>query len=840
MKREKQTISGIMLSSPQIKTVQPSPVQRFFFYWLLLLLGLTGAYACFLTAIETPVYMPALIFCGLVFSAGFTALFIKKSRRTRFLAPGIAVWVIALFFLFDEVATGAVVIINHIIAAYGESYGVHFLSLPFRPLTAAEEQLSCTLFSIFLLFWVALSLAWLLVSEKNWFLCFFVTLPFIAIPLVYTIIPHAAATAALVLYWAFLFLLSPAFRRPKEKINGVKRKRRFKSGHEAAARMISLLILPILALYIVVLGTLFPSFDYQRPQTLDDLRSGLIRGEGFADILRNWGLAGSQDHVDLSNAGDLHFTGKTVLRVKTSNQEVDYLKGFVGSVYTGQSWERLSQKESERLNFLLDGEAVQNLPNRFQMLLPFEGDESELYNISVQNLNGNPHSVYTPYGLVSSPGEMGDVQLVEDGFLQSSDSLFGTEQYSMTARRISGQDRSLTYYERMLGFLENRVGMYQLYSMGDEVILSRQSGVENPMRRYDKWKLPEALQLSMTGAEFSFTQRMQAYVDFIYENYTALPLALSTRLRQYLNDHGLDLSDYYSYDDFANAVIAQIQSENTYTLSPGTTPQGQDFVEHFLFESHEGYCVHFASAAAALLRAAGVPARYAEGYTVSPEDPQSSDGWINVPDSRAHAWVEIYASGVGWIPVEATPGGSDNEIYPVPQPEESSTAPSSLPSSSSSETPETSASSSEPSGTPDTDSLTGEVNPEKAAYVSFIIPLMAVLLLLLLTGGLLFNRWLHMKVWQKKFSQPNRQQAAIAVYDYLQKLLFALQEARCKVDELPQELTELALAARFSRHTFKEEDVQKLLSYAQILRRQTGKKLSWWQRFLLKYVKGLL
>ena len=61
--------------------------------------------------------------------------------------------------------------------------------------------------------------------------------------------------------------------------------------------------------------------------------------------------------------------------------------------------------------------------------------------------------------------------------------------------------------------------------------------------------------------------------------------------------------------------------------------------------------MHFASAAVLLLRQLGIPARYVSGFTAE----LSADETVNVPDSAAHAWVEIYLDGFGWYPVEVTP-----------------------------------------------------------------------------------------------------------------------------------------------------------------------------------------
>ena len=77
----------------------------------------------------------------------------------------------------------------------------------------------------------------------------------------------------------------------------------------------------------------------------------------------------------------------------------------------------------------------------------------------------------------------------------------------------------------------------------------------------------------------------------------------------------------------------------------------------FLTQSHEGNAVLYASAAVEALRTHGVPARYAEGYYVSDTDFQKSeDGSVAVTGLNAHAWVEIYFDGIGWLPVEVTPG----------------------------------------------------------------------------------------------------------------------------------------------------------------------------------------
>ncbi|MBQ4140365.1 MAG: hypothetical protein IJD70_03415 [Clostridia bacterium] len=100
----------------------------------------------------------------------------------------------------------------------------------------------------------------------------------------------------------------------------------------------------------------------------------------------------------------------------------------------------------------------------------------------------------------------------------------------------------------------------------------------------------------------------------------------------------------------------------TYTLYP-TVPGEEntlDGIETFLTVTHEGYCVQFASSLALLLREAGIPARYVEGYIASGMRNNRGEEAVSrfkttVRDADAHAWVEVWFDGIGWVQYEATP-----------------------------------------------------------------------------------------------------------------------------------------------------------------------------------------
>lgn len=99
-------------------------------------------------------------------------------------------------------------------------------------------------------------------------------------------------------------------------------------------------------------------------------------------------------------------------------------------------------------------------------------------------------------------------------------------------------------------------------------------------------------------------------------------------------------------------AIEETLRQYTYALEAG--PETRDLVETFLFRTKEGYCVHFASAAAELMDLAGIPSRICTGYAVN-TGKEKTNGALPVNGSEAHAWAEGYLRGYGWVPIESTP-----------------------------------------------------------------------------------------------------------------------------------------------------------------------------------------
>lgn len=106
--------------------------------------------------------------------------------------------------------------------------------------------------------------------------------------------------------------------------------------------------------------------------------------------------------------------------------------------------------------------------------------------------------------------------------------------------------------------------------------------------------------------------------------------------------------------DLVMALTTYLQAHYRYTLDLPPVPSGRDPVDFFLFDSRTGYCEQFATAETLLLRYLGVPARLATGYATGQYDPVLDQSVVREHD--AHAWVEVWFSGHGWVPVDPTPG----------------------------------------------------------------------------------------------------------------------------------------------------------------------------------------
>ena len=143
------------------------------------------------------------------------------------------------------------------------------------------------------------------------------------------------------------------------------------------------------------------------------------------------------------------------------------------------------------------------------------------------------------------------------------------------------------------------------------------------------------------------------YRAFVYENY-------GQNNDRALDEYMLEIIEINGFNAASDTIIADVATyiQNAATYNPDYDTKidyASNPIIAFL-EAQEGVCRHYASAATALYRALGIPARYTIGFAGFTEAGQ----WTEITGKQAHAWTEVYIDGIGWLPIEVT-GSPDDQ-----------------------------------------------------------------------------------------------------------------------------------------------------------------------------------
>lgn len=293
--------------------------------------------------------------------------------------------------------------------------------------------------------------------------------------------------------------------------------------------------------------------------------------------------------------------------------------------------------------------------------------------------------------------------------------------------------------------------------------------------------------------------------DALYDHYTEIPAYTNQQAQVILS--GMELDDSLSVEEKAETIADYVRQTAAYDLKTDRMPEDQqDFAIWFLEEGTTGYCIHFATAATVLLRAAGVPCRYVTGYMVYTQSGQE----VGVPEKQSHAWVEYYDPDMGWRLLEPTPGDAQPQppevTEPPTEPSETTEPPATTEPSETTEPPESTGEQTKPSqqtrptqtqqGTTDGG---GTVSPE---------PDRTWILRILMWIGIAFGAvavlWLQMVLRRRRryrrmhTGKANKQ--ALARWQEVRRFCRILKE------ETPEDLERLAEKAKFSQHRLTEEE----------------------------------
>lgn len=99
-------------------------------------------------------------------------------------------------------------------------------------------------------------------------------------------------------------------------------------------------------------------------------------------------------------------------------------------------------------------------------------------------------------------------------------------------------------------------------------------------------------------------------------------------------------------------VVLDYLRDNGFEYTRAPQPLGRHSIDDLLFRTREGFCGHYASAFAVMMRAGGVPAHVVTGYAGGAWN--RFGHYLLIRQSNAHAWTEVWLDDIGWLRVDPT------------------------------------------------------------------------------------------------------------------------------------------------------------------------------------------
>ena len=612
-------------------------------------------------------------------------------------------------------------------------------------LTFAQEGEVTKQFLLLALAALALALGWAVVRARRWWVVLALTLPPLLPGLLADLYPRWPPFMALAACWCAMVLTDLC-----------------KWAAPSRRGALTLAALPAAGLALLAITLALPREGYTRPDwALRAEERIYAAGDRLSAFFSRWDgpfrstitYMGSAQDADLSGAGPLRYTGRTMLRVESNYGGRLYLWGSALGRYEDGRWTELGEDAYQEYLDGLEEAGLEDAPS--PLLFPalsmeasqilssqLPPQQQQQYTVTVDTVGTS--AVFAPYHLLEQ-------DWLEAGVMPVRDS-----------------------------YLAHRAGL----------------------PRYTLAFLPPD---SAPGRVFVLTPQLQQYQDYVYAHYLDMPEELRASVTRLSREAAELFPDYLGYYNGADrfrdspveaalAVGRFLDGRCQYDPDAPAAPAGTDPVLYFLNESRRGYCMHYASAAALMLRALGVPARYVQGYTAQTQPGQE----VRVPDYAAHAWVEVWADGYGWYPVEVTPAaafdsspftGEEPGGAPSGDPEESE-----VPAPTPSQGPDASQAPSAPLPSGEDGPQGGGFDAASLASAAKWAALLAGAAALLWLGQLLPKR-----LRARRLAGTDHSRAALYAY----RCLLRLRRWGGRVDARAEEL---AQKARFSQHPLTREE----------------------------------
>lgn len=480
----------------------------------------------------------------------------------------------------------------------------------------------------------------------------------------------------------------------------------------------------------------------------------------------------------LSDLGAWEKTDETALTVTMEQPQKLYLRGWLGETYTGTAWKQADGEElfaSRDLFYRLHREGFYG---QSQLAFAMQLTRGQtVYQMTIEPDAACRKYRYLPYALYGN--ELLDQAQIGDAGVHGG----------------SGQ----TEASYLAGSLP------QWYQAKERLV-----------EKQDEPETGEYL-----GLEY-------AYRSYVYEQ----DLQLTDEARQVCK-RLMGAKAETIVQSEAGAYIRELLGKRlTYREETVTKNGDNDFFRYTVEQTKQGYSVHYATAAALLLRYCGIPSRYVEGYYLSGEEAAKYQAGekITLTQAHAHAWAEYYLDGIGWIPFEVTPGYiDDGELSAIPQAKQQNSR----------------AEQREPSGE---ETAAPVVEQERAkeeqtdkwsiwnGKTAVMLFLLLVLAFFLYAAVRIVRRYQRLHRLLREINSADDKTAIAARYAYTTKLR-AYADAGKQAQET--EMYRLNQEALFSPHSMDGRQRQAMEDYGQAVLKACKRQWKWWQRIYYHYILWL-
>ena len=793
MRRNHMPQSGIQIENTLSMAVQNRTSAIGLPYLIVIaLVGIYSSYFTFLSMYEMNLYeKPLFMLTAVLF--GVFAFFASTPKKFRGIKISfLAVLILAFVMLYEKIVHGFVHAVNVIYKVIYMTDQNYYLLDDLLP-----EKLCLTVLLFFGAAAISFSVCYGVIRYQNFFMCFLTTFAVAEVGFFFGIAADHLWASMLFAFWctsAAIRFAGYGTGTEKNATSFLRRKNTFFPAGSmrfmVTGRVGMMLLAGVTALCLLI-DQVLTAAGYTRSEQMKTIRAQvqdfsiafqMSEDNPLQPFFQSlWGNANKkqQEVVDLSKEDEPEFENEIVSSVRF-NKIPDgrvYLKYYTGHIYGDNTW-RLWDDVIYDSVLMEQFEKAQLHPQEF-LYYGMESFPGGMVSMILENPNDIMKRC-VPYGFKPKDeitclydDRFGEIP---DGFAffggQDYETLLSAPENTMWIDALSMQ-RMITDRE---GWFPEVLGVYDTYPL---------FGMQTEREPSD-----EALRVSLLCET--------AYSDFANEYFLYLPE--SPAMEQIRSAYAPMLSGYDAQHATPSDTIRFLQelrdelcSSVSYTLSPGKTPVGEDFAEYFLLRNQKGYCVHYATAGTLLARMAGIPARYCEGYIIDCESNptltsvvKGGTAWynVNVLDSNAHSWTEIYIEGLGWIPFEFTfsyftPPEEQVTEPATTEPFTESTAPmteTTLPGNGTTYVPipiQTTGIASETETVTETTNTESESpSPNRSAMlISLLIPL-AVLIMLGLMLGIPWLLW--RMAWRRRmdsFEQDDSRESMKAIYAYLIRLL---------------------------------------------------------------------